>query len=79
MEAANEAHGEDDQRRARRPRGRRPEAELSEQPETFDADRLPPAIAVDNSPGEDAPAPRRRGRRPRAESANDVVEVPPAA
>jgi hypothetical protein len=25
------------------------------------------------------PAPRRRGRRPRAEVANDAVEVPPAA
>ncbi|HEU4967328.1 DUF4167 domain-containing protein [Sphingomonas sp.] len=83
-EAAGEANeaseqprsGEDDQRRNRRPRRQR---EDNEPAEAFDADRLPPSIAVDNEGSDEQPAPRRRGRRPRAESANDTVEVPPAA
>jgi hypothetical protein len=70
-----EGRGEDDQRRGRRPR--RPREE--QQAEGFDADRLPPSIAVSNDEPDEEPAPRRRGRRPRAESANDAVEVPPAA
>ncbi|MFD1613305.1 DUF4167 domain-containing protein [Sphingomonas tabacisoli] len=80
FEAANEEQrgGDEQQRRPRRPRNRRPEG--SEPAEAFDADRLPPAIAVDNTANEEAPAPRRRGRRPRTETANDdAVEVPPAA
>lgn len=73
---ASEPRGDDDQRRGRRPR--RPRED--QQAEGFDADRLPPAIAVDNdSSGDEQPAPRRRGRRPRPEGANDTVEVPPAA
>lgn len=67
---------DDDQRRVRRPRRVR---EDNDQAEAFDADRLPPAIAVDNGASDEQPAPRRRGRRPRAENANDTVEVPPAA
>lgn len=73
--AGGEVRAEESQRRTRRPR--RPE--VAEQPETVEADRLPPAIAIDNDPGEELPAPRRRGRRPRTETANDTVEVPPAA
>ena len=81
-EVAGEAHadeasapqGDDDQRRGRRPRRPR-----EDQAETFDADRLPPAIAVDDAASGEEPAPRRRTRRPRPEGANDAVEVPPAA
>jgi hypothetical protein len=71
----NEAREDEGQRRERRPRRRREE---SEQPEALGVDRLPPAIAVEQA-GDEAPAPRRRGRRPRVETANDTVEVPPAA
>ncbi len=69
------------QRQARgNPRRRREEVvtQSGDAPEGFDADRLPPAIAVASDDGEEAPAPRRRGRRPRTEAANDV-EIPPAA
>jgi len=72
-----EPRSQEGQRRERRPRRSRDEAQP--QGEAFDADRLPPAIAVDSGEGEEAPAPRRRGRRPRAEIANDTAEVPPAA
>jgi len=75
-EAAEQPRGDDDQRRSRRPRRQR---EDSAPAEAFDADRLPPAIAVSNDETAEEPAPRRRGRRPRQESANDTVEVPPAA
>jgi hypothetical protein len=75
-ETAEQPRGDDDQRRSRRPRRQR---EDSEPAEAFDADRLPPAIAVSNDEAEEQPAPRRRGRRPRQEGANDAVEVPPAA
>lgn len=71
---ASQPQGDDEQRRGRRPRRSR-----EEQAETFDADRLPPAIAVDNESSGEEPAPRRRTRRPRPEGANDSVEVPPAA
>lgn len=74
-EAEMAPRGDDEQRRTRRPRRPR---EDDQQPEGFDADRLPPAIAIDSSGEEEAPAPRRRGRRPRTEAANDV-ETPPAA
>jgi hypothetical protein len=75
-EAGEESRGDDDQRRSRRPRRPRDE----EQAESgFDADRLPPAIAASNDESGEEPAPRRRGRRPRAAGANDTVEVPPAA
>ena len=79
--AASEPRGDGDegQRRARRPRRPRDDREGNEPVEAFDADRLPPSIAVDNSAADEQPAPRRRGRRPRAETANDTVEVPPAA
>ncbi|NNM77542.1 DUF4167 domain-containing protein [Sphingomonas sp. ID1715] len=65
------------ERRVRRPRRAREES--APQVEGFDADRLPPAIAVASDAAEEAAPPRRRGRRPRAEVANDTVEVPPAA
>lgn len=78
--------GEDGQRRQRRPRNRNrdesePRAQANDPGETFEADRLPPSIAPvgsDTDEGGEA-QPRRRGRRPRLESANDPVEVPPAA
>jgi hypothetical protein len=75
---ASEARGGDEegQRRGRRPRRQR---EDNEPTEAFDVDRLPPSIAVDNGSADEQPAPRRRGRRPRPEGANDTVEVPPAA
>jgi hypothetical protein len=77
VEGRDEPRGHDEQRGPRRNRRRRDEGERAE---GFDAERLPPAIAVDNTVGgEESPAPRRRGRRPRAETANDTVEVPPAA
>ena len=67
-----------DQARTRRPRRRREESEGVTG--TLDAAILPPAIAAGNDTGDEEPAaPRRRGRRPRAESANDTAEVPPAA
>ena len=67
-----------DQARTRRPRRRREESEGATG--TLDAAILPPAIAAGNDTGDEEPAaPRRRGRRPRAESANDTAEVPPAA
>lgn len=72
-----EPRRDEEQRRERRPR--RPREEAQPQAESFDADRLPPAIALDSGESEEAPAPRRRTRRPRAEAANDTVEVPPAA
>jgi hypothetical protein len=75
-EAAEQPRGDGEQRRGRRPRRPR---EDNEPAEVFDADRLPPAIAANNDAAEEQPAPRRRGRRPRPEGANDAVEVPPAA
>jgi hypothetical protein len=72
-----EPRGQDEPRRERRPR--RPRDEDQPRAEAFDADRLPPAIAVGSDEGDEAPAPRRRGRRPRAETANDTTELPPAA
>ncbi|HEV2567174.1 DUF4167 domain-containing protein [Sphingomonas sp.] len=66
------------ERRVRRPRRAR-DGDGEGQQEAFDADRLPPPIAVVSDEGEESPAPRRRGRRPRVEAANDPVEVPPAA
>ena len=68
---------DDGERRARRPR--RPRDGDAQQAEGLGIDRLPPAIAVVGDDGEQEAAPRRRGRRPRAETANDTVEVPPAA
>jgi hypothetical protein len=66
----------------RRPRRARRLREEGDQPqasnEGFDANILPPAIAPVGD-GEEAPAPRRRSRRSRTETANDTVEVPPAA
>lgn len=77
--ARGEGDGRDEEepRRGRRNRRRREEGEAAV--ETVEADRLPPAIAVDASTDDEPPAPRRRGRRPRAETANDTLEVPPAA
>ncbi len=74
---ANDDDGGDT--RQRRPR--RPRREDAEQAPAFDAGVLPPSIAAGNDVGdeEEPAAPRRRGRRPRTESANDAVEVPPAA
>ncbi|HYZ48364.1 MAG TPA: DUF4167 domain-containing protein [Sphingomonas sp.] len=82
QQAANDEQSDDGERRARRGRRRREAPEQNEQAEAIDADRLPPAIAIGNGADEAeeaAAAPRRRGRRPRAETANDTVEVPPAA
>jgi hypothetical protein len=76
-EAQADGRDQDEQRRERRPR--RPREDDQPRTEAFDADRLPPAIAVDGDTGEEAPAPRRRTRRPRVETANDTTELPPAA
>lgn len=76
--------------RGRRNRGRRrdgyePRGERAEGAESFQADSLPlpPSIAPvsDSDAGDEAeaPAPRRRGRRPRLDASNDAVEAPPAA
>ncbi len=65
------------ERRTRRPRS--PREDEGQQPEALGIDRLPPAIAVTGEEGEEAAAPRRRGRRPRPEVANDTAEIPPAA
>lgn len=71
---------DDDGGESRQRRQRRPRREETEQAPAFDAGVLPPSIAGnDADDGEEPAAPRRRGRRPRAESANDTVEVPPAA
>lgn len=80
-EAPEQQQAEERQARTRRPRRRRDETEgTSEEPQTLAADFLPPAIGVaEESASEEAPAPRRRGRRPRTEAANDPVEIPPAA
>ena len=67
----------DDGRRSRRNRRRREEGEREAAP-SIEADRLPPAISVESSEEPAAEAPRRR-RRTRVETANDQVEVPPAA
>jgi hypothetical protein len=76
-----EQQADDGQRRGRRNNRRREEFRgESAEAETLNADVLPPAIAVaSEGADEEAPAPRRRGRRPRAEAANDAVEVPPSA
>ena len=69
-----------EERRARRPRRRREEGDTAEAPQSIEADRLPPAIAIESDAGGEAVAetPRRR-RRTRVDTANDQVEVPPAA
>lgn len=81
-EARDGEGGGEEQRRGRRSRRRREDGEAGEPAPSIEADRLPPAIAIEPSDGEsDAPAaeaPRRR-RRLRVETANDQVEVPPAA
>ena len=71
-----EDEGERRPRRARRPREESEQSQAAN--EGFDANILPPAIAP-AADGEEATAPRRRTRRPRTETANDTVEIPPAA
>ena len=64
------------ERRARRPRRQdREEDEAGE--ERISLDSLPPAIASVNDAEDEQPAPRRRGRRPRA--AEGEAEIAPAA
>jgi hypothetical protein len=76
---SHEQQADEGQRRQRRPRRPREDSDQAPRVEALEADRLPPSIAVASGDSEEAPAPRRRTRRPRAEAANDPVEVPPAA
>lgn len=78
-EDAGEAGDGDDQRRGRRSRRRREDGDAGEPQPSIEADRLPPAIAIESSDDDAAPAAPRRRRRTRVETANDQVEVPPAA
>lgn len=82
--AEADADGDGETRRTRRPRRRREEGEDGEAAApAIEADRLPPAIAIepadagsDDAAGE---APRRRTRRPRAAAADPAPEANPGS